>query len=78
MGCFVVGAVLTPPDIITQTLLSVPLYMLYEFGVFVSYFFEDPKNREETLRQMMAQREGRKAKRDNSPANIKKSRKKTA
>ncbi len=61
LGCFVLSAVLTPPDVITQVLLAVPLYGLYEFGIFVSYFFEDPKNREEAVRHIMAQREAKKA-----------------
>lgn len=62
LGAFVIGAILTPPDVITQTLLSLPLYGLYEFGVVVSYFFEDPKQREETIRQIIIEREARKAK----------------
>ena len=52
LGTFGVAAVLTPPDIITQVLLAVPLYGLYEFGVLVSRMFEDPKNREKVLKQL--------------------------
>ncbi len=33
IGCFVVGMVLTPPDIFSQTLLAVPMWMLFEVGV---------------------------------------------
>ena len=33
IGVFVVGAVLTPPDVISQIALAVPLYILYEGGV---------------------------------------------
>jgi len=33
IGCFVVGAILTPPDVISQTLLAVPMYLLYEGGI---------------------------------------------
>jgi sec-independent protein translocase protein TatC len=33
VGCFVVAAVLTPPDVLSQTLLAVPMYLLYEAGV---------------------------------------------
>ena len=32
--CFVVGMLLTPPDVISQTLLAVPMWMLYEGGLF--------------------------------------------
>ena len=34
VGCFVVGMLLTPPDIISQTLLAVPMWMLFEVGSF--------------------------------------------
>jgi sec-independent protein translocase protein TatC len=33
IGAFVVGMLLTPPDVMSQTLLSIPLYLLYEGGV---------------------------------------------
>ena len=33
---FVVGAILTPPDVISQCLLAVPLMLLYELGIMVS------------------------------------------
>lgn len=34
IGCFVFGMLLTPPDIISQTLLAVPMWLLFELGVF--------------------------------------------
>ncbi|WP_020410699.1 twin-arginine translocase subunit TatC [Hahella ganghwensis] len=34
VGCFVFGMLLTPPDIISQTLLAVPMWLLFEAGVF--------------------------------------------
>jgi sec-independent protein translocase protein TatC len=61
LGTFALSAVLTPPDIITQVLLAIPLYCLYEFGIVVSRFFENPKNREMAVRQMQAEAEARKA-----------------
>ena len=33
VGAFVVGMLLTPPDIISQTLLALPVWVLFEFGV---------------------------------------------
>ena len=33
IGCFVVGAILTPPDVVSQSLLAVPMYLLYEAGI---------------------------------------------
>jgi sec-independent protein translocase protein TatC len=52
LGTFGLAAVLTPPDVITQVLLAFPLYALYEFGVVVSTFFEDPKAREKVYQDM--------------------------
>lgn len=34
VGCFVFGMLLTPPDIISQSLLAVPMWLLFELGVF--------------------------------------------
>ena len=39
VGTFVVGMFLTPPDIISQTLLALPMWVLFEFGVFFSKSF---------------------------------------
>ncbi|MDH5618821.1 MAG: twin-arginine translocase subunit TatC [Gammaproteobacteria bacterium] len=36
LGAFVVGMLLTPPDVISQTMLAVPVYLLYELGIFMS------------------------------------------
>lgn len=33
VGCFVVGMVLTPPDVFSQTLLAVPMWLLFEAGL---------------------------------------------
>ena len=33
VGCFVFGMLLTPPDIISQSLLAIPMWILFEFGV---------------------------------------------
>ena len=61
LGTFGLAAVLTPPDIITQVLLAFPLYGLYEFGIVVSRFFEDPKTRELALKQMQKEAAAKKA-----------------
>ena len=39
LGAFVVGMFLTPPDMISQTLLAVPVYLLYEMGILMSKVF---------------------------------------
>lgn len=36
VGAFVAGMLLTPPDVISQTLLAVPMYLLYEAGILLS------------------------------------------
>lgn len=36
VGIFIVAAVMTPPDVMSQTLLAVPAYLLYEVGILVS------------------------------------------
>lgn len=36
VGAFAVGMLLTPPDVISQSLLAVPIYLLYESGILVS------------------------------------------
>lgn len=64
LGAFGLSAVLTPPDIITQVLLGFPLYFLYEFGVVVSVFFEDPKKRKQVLKEMELQAEMKQAKKE--------------
>ncbi len=33
VGCFVIGMLMTPPDIISQTLLAVPMWILFELGI---------------------------------------------
>jgi sec-independent protein translocase protein TatC len=35
LGVFVIAAVLTPPDVFSQTLLALPMYVLYEIALFV-------------------------------------------
>ena len=39
VGAFVIGMLLTPPDIISQTLLAVPVWILFELGVYFSGWF---------------------------------------
>ena len=39
VGAFVIGMLLTPPDIISQTLLAVPMLLLFEVGVLISAIY---------------------------------------
>lgn len=34
VGCFFVGMLLTPPDVFSQTMLAIPMWMLFEAGLF--------------------------------------------
>jgi sec-independent protein translocase protein TatC len=42
VGAFVVGAIFTPPDVISQVMLAVPLWLLYELGIFLARFVGRP------------------------------------
>lgn len=39
VGAFIVGMLLTPPDIISQTMLAVPMLLLFEVGILVASFY---------------------------------------
>lgn len=39
VGCFVVGMLLTPPDIISQSLLALPMWLLFEVGLILGRIF---------------------------------------
>jgi sec-independent protein translocase protein TatC len=43
VGAFVIGAIFTPPDVISQLLLAIPLWLLYEVGLFLARFVSVPK-----------------------------------
>lgn len=36
VGCFVIGMLLTPPDILSQLLLAIPMWLLFELGLVMS------------------------------------------
>ena len=38
VGAFVIGAIFTPPDVISQLMLAIPLCLLYELGIFLARF----------------------------------------
>lgn len=40
VGAFIVAAVLTPPDVVSQFMLAVPLILLYELGIFMAGFLK--------------------------------------
>lgn len=48
VGCFIFGMLLTPPDIISQSLLALPMWILFEAGVFFGRILQRRKTKEET------------------------------
>jgi sec-independent protein translocase protein TatC len=46
VGVFIIGMLLTPPDVISQTLLALPMWFLFEVGLIVASFYTK-KNKEE-------------------------------
>ncbi len=40
LGAFVVGMLLTPPDIISQIMLAIPVYLLFELGIIMARLFK--------------------------------------
>ena len=49
VGAFIIAAIVTPPDVLSQLLLAVPLCILYELGILVARYYEpklDPEDEE--------------------------------
>ena len=40
VGAFAVGMVLTPPDVISQTLLAIPMWLLFELGLLIASLYQ--------------------------------------
>jgi len=51
LGCFVVGMFVTPPDVISQTILAVPMWLLFEVGVIFARFIKRPINTDEETQE---------------------------
>lgn len=43
VGAFVVGAIFTPPDVVSQILLAIPLWILYEAGLVIAGWVSKPE-----------------------------------
>jgi sec-independent protein translocase protein TatC len=48
VGAFVIGAIFTPPDVISQIMLAVPLWVLYELGILIASVLRKVKPAEES------------------------------
>jgi len=49
IGAFVIGMLLTPPDVISQSLLAIPIWLLFELGLIASRFFLKEKAEENVI-----------------------------
>ena len=49
IGCFTVGMLVTPPDVISQSLLAIPAWILFELGILANLFVK------KTRRKVIAQ-----------------------
>jgi len=51
VGAFVIGMLLTPPDIFSQTMLAIPMLLLFELGVFIASFYTKTTTSETPTKQ---------------------------
>jgi sec-independent protein translocase protein TatC len=51
VGSFVIGAIFTPPDVVSQSMLAVPLWLLYETGILVAVWVGRKKSGEEEAKE---------------------------
>lgn len=67
VGAFIVAAVVTPPDVVSQFMLAVPMCLLYELGIILARFVSQPPSRsmavadgaDASLGQAEAERDGK-------------------
>ncbi len=57
----IVGAFLTPPDVISQVMMAVPMAVLYTISIGLAYFL-NPESRKERKKQRLARRKAKKSK----------------
>jgi sec-independent protein translocase protein TatC len=51
VGCFVIGMLLTPPDVLSQALLAIPMWLLFEVGVFFGKMVSKNRRARETAEE---------------------------
>jgi sec-independent protein translocase protein TatC len=52
VGAFIIGAIFTPPDVVSQIMLAVPLCLLYEVGILLAGFVSKPAGAVEDYRPL--------------------------
>ncbi len=50
VGAFIIGAIFTPPDIVSQFMLAVPLWLLYEVGIVVAQLTHPKPQKENSIK----------------------------
>ena len=46
VGAFILGMLLTPPDVLSQTLLAIPMWLLFELGLVIGRWYQPKKEQE--------------------------------
>ena len=52
VGAFIAGAIFTPPDVISQFMLAMPLWLLYELGIVIASLISKPAAESEAYRPL--------------------------
>lgn len=58
VGAFIIGAIFTPPDVMSQILLAIPLYLLYELGIILAALSMKQSGRRSVASAMQHQQDG--------------------
>ena len=53
LGCFVIGMLVTPPDVFSQAILAIPMWLLFEAGVFIARFIKPKTPANESAEQSL-------------------------
>lgn len=61
LAVFIVGAILTPPDVVSQIFLAIPMIILYLLGVAVAWLFDKERREEKAAKQAAKQARARAA-----------------
>jgi sec-independent protein translocase protein TatC len=50
VGAFVVGMILTPPDVLSQILLAIPVWLLFELGLVIAGLYQKSATEASSIR----------------------------
>jgi len=57
VGCLILGAILTTPEVVTQIAMAVPLYLLYEASVWIAWYWERQEKKKRETEAALATKE---------------------